>query len=207
MQPLSICEGCLEKQRRIDQLLEENRRLQEQLRYRQRRSEEGPFGSSTPSSKIPLKAHSPEENRNKKGGAKPGHPGHGRSSVDPSEADRIQEIAVGPLCPDCGGPLQDKGYQDRSVIDSQPIRAERILYRLQKKYCARCRKTIRAQAPGVLPKSLYGNQLITQLLFWHYLYGIPMGRACHELSRPFICHKNVPPVRRSDEIRAPGAGG
>ena len=34
MTPHSICEDCLEKQQRIDQLLEENSRLKTQLRYR-----------------------------------------------------------------------------------------------------------------------------------------------------------------------------
>ncbi|MGI0013521.1 MAG: IS66 family transposase [Nitrososphaera sp.] len=180
MKPLSICENCLEKQRTIDRLTEENKSLKDQLRYRQRRAEDGPFGSSTPSSKIPVKANSPEEQRRRRGGAKEGHVGHGRSSVDASSANRIEQVDVAAMCPECGSALEDKGYQDRSVIESRPIRAERILYRLEKKYCPRCRKTIQAQAPGILPKSLYGNQLITQTVFWHYLHGIPIGRVCEQ---------------------------
>jgi len=33
----------------------------------------------------------------------------------------------------------------------------------------------------VLAKSLYGNQLITQVVFLHYRQGIPMGRLCDQL--------------------------
>jgi hypothetical protein len=32
-----------------------------------------------------------------------------------------------------------------------------------------------------LPKSLYGNQLVTQVVFLHYRQGIPMGRLCDQL--------------------------
>ena len=180
MRPLSICEECLQKQREIDQLKEENTRLKQQLHYRQRQAERGPFASSTPSSKIPVKANTAEENQNKKGGARPGHPGHGRTVVETGHADRVQEVDVSPSCPQCGGMLEDKGMATRSVIDSPPIRAERIIYRLKKRYCPTCRKAVQASAPGVLPKSLYGNQLITQLVFWHYLHGIPIGRVCEQ---------------------------
>ena len=54
----AFCERCLEKQRRIDQLLEENQRLKAQLRYRERQATEGFFGSSTPSARRPVKANS-----------------------------------------------------------------------------------------------------------------------------------------------------
>ena len=62
------CEGCLQKQRKIDQLLEEVQRLKAKLRYQERKDKEGFFGSSTPSSQLPLKANTDQENRNHKGG-------------------------------------------------------------------------------------------------------------------------------------------
>ena len=33
----------------------------------------------------------------------------------------------------------------------------------------------------MLPKSLYGNQLVTQVVFLHFRQGIPMGRLCDQL--------------------------
>lgn len=178
---LNTCPACLEKQQHIDQLLEENRRLKQQLRYRQRQAEQGPFGSSTPSSKIPIKSNRPEENQKKQGGAKPGHAGHGRKAIPAQSADRIESIEGWAHCPQCRGPLEEKGVQQRSVLDSRPMRAERILYRLTKQYCPRCQKTLQAPAPGVLPKSFYGNQLITQVIFSHYQQGIPLGQVCEQI--------------------------
>ena len=164
---LNLCQSCLEKQRAIDRL--------------ERKTEQGLFGSSTPSPKIPVKANTAEEQRSKPGGAKPGHTGHGRQAVEDNDAGRIETIAVGPACPYCGGALEHKEYRDRSVIDSQPLRAEPILYQLERARCPRCGKTVQARAPEVLPKSLYGNQLVTQVVFLHYRQGIPMGRLCDQL--------------------------
>ena len=60
---MNDCLQCLEKQREIDLLREENTRLKQQLRYRQRQAEQGPFGSSTPSAQLPVKANTPEDGR------------------------------------------------------------------------------------------------------------------------------------------------
>ena len=179
----SFCEGCFKKQQRIDQLTEENERLKHALNYRQRREKEGYFGSSTPSSKVPVKANTAPPKENKKRGAKPGHKGHGRKRFDEAEADQVVEMEpdVGERCPDCGGALQDKGTKDRMVVESAPLKARRVLYRLPAKYCARCGRAFVAHAPSVLPKSLYGNQLIAQAATMHYLHGIPMGRVCEQI--------------------------
>ena len=178
---LNLCPSCLEKQRTIDRLQQEIQSLREKVHRLERKAEAGPFGSSTPSAKIPVKANTAEERRSKPGGAQPGHAGHGRQAVEDTAAERIETIAVEPACPYCGGVLEHKEYRDRSVIDSQPLRAEPILYRLERARCPRCGKTVQARAPEVLPKSLYGNQLVTQVVFLHYRQGIPMGRLCDQL--------------------------
>ncbi len=174
------CPGCFEKQSKIDQLLEENQRLRQKLRYEERKAKEGFFGSSTPSSKIPIKENQTGERKPK--GGKPGHRGVGRKGFTESEADQVVQMPPegDAACPDCGGPLEDKGVEERLVIESQPLRAQRVLYRLPKKYCPHCQKVFQARAPEVLPKSLYGNQLITQAAVMHYLHGIPMGRVCEQ---------------------------
>jgi transposase len=174
------CPGCFEKQGQIDQLLEENERLRQKLRYEERKAKEGFFGSSTPSSKIPFKDNRTEERKPK--GAKPGHRGAGRKGFAQTEADQVVPVPpeLDTLCPHCGGALEDKGAEERLVIDSQPLKARRLFYRLPKKYCPRCKKLFPSRAPGVLPKSLYGNQLITTAAVMHYLHGIPMGRVCEQ---------------------------
>jgi len=178
---LNLCEGCLEKQRTIDRQKQEIQSLRAKVQRLERKAEQGPFGSSTPSAKIPVKANTAVEQRGKPGGAKPGHVGHGRQTVEDSGAARMETIAVGPSCPHCGEALEHKEYRDRSVIDSQPLRAEPVLYQLERARCPRCGKTVQARAPAVLPKSLYGNQLVTQVVFLHYRQGIPMGRLCDQL--------------------------
>jgi transposase len=178
---LNLCQSCLEKQRTIDRLKQQIEDLRKKVRRLERKAEQGPFGSSTPSAKIPVKANTAEEPRSKPGGARPGHTGHGRPTVQDRDAERIETIPVGPACPYCGGPLEHKEYRDRSVIDSQPLRAEPILYQLERARYPRCGKTVQARAPEVLPKSLYGNQLVTQVVFLHYRQGIPMGRLCDQL--------------------------
>jgi transposase len=172
------CEGCLEKQRQIDQLLEEVQRLKAKLRYQERKGQEGFFGSSTPSSQRPLKAHTGKENRNHQGGARPGHKGHGRKGHSQETADETLPIDIGPICPDCGGRLKLKRIKDRTVIESEPIKPKRIHYHLFHRECTRCHHDFQAKAPGVLPRALYGNQITAQMAVMHYFHGIPMGRIC-----------------------------
>ena len=167
------CEGCLQKQRKIDQLLEEVQRLKAKLRYQERKDKEGFFGSSTPSSQLPLKANTDQENKNHKGGARPGHTGHGRKAHSEETADEVIPVDVGETCPDCGGLLKLKKTQDRTVIESEPVKPKKILYHLYHKECPHCHHVFRAKAPCVIPKALYGNQITAQTAVMHYFHGIP----------------------------------
>lgn len=163
--------------------MEEIQRLRQKLSYQIRQQKEGWFGSSTSSAKLPLKANTEEAKKPKPRGARPGHPGAGRKAVSSSETERVitVEATVGNHCPECGTSLLDKGYRQRLVLESQPLEAKQILYRLPKKYCPRCRRTFQSGAPGVLPKHLFGNQLIVTSAVMHYLNGIPLGRVCEQL--------------------------
>lgn len=176
----SCCE-CFEKQCKIDELSEEVRRLKAKLRVRERKQKEGPFGSSTPSSKVPIKKNVPGV-KSKKMGAKPGHKGNGRKKFDQADADQVVDVKAGQdRCPGCGGFLEDKGMDSRMVVDSRPVKAKKILYRLPKRYCSHCRNTVRPAAPSVLPKCLFGNQLIANAVTAHYQHGLPMGRICEQI--------------------------
>lgn len=177
----AFCEGCLEKQRRIDQLLEENQRLKAQLRYRERQTAEGFFGSSTPSAQRPVKPNSPPDHHGKPGGAPKGHPGHGRHAFDAATAARVVDVPVAPRCPACGGLLENQGSRSRSVVDIAPPRPAPILYRLHRGYCPRCRRAVQAPLPAVLPKALFGNELTAQLVWLHYGHGVPLGRLCDQM--------------------------
>ena len=175
------CSECFEKQRKIDELGEEVKRLKAKLRIQERKQKEGAFGSSTPSSKRPIKANVPGI-ESKKMGARQGHQGSGRKKFDQADADQVVEVEYGQdRCSKCGRFLEDKGMDDRMVLDCQPIKTKKILYHLPKRYCSHCHRTVRAVAPGVLPKCLFGNQLIVNAATSHYQHGLPLGRICEQI--------------------------
>lgn len=173
---LNNCPLCLEKQRKIDQLTEEVARMKQKLHYQERQAAAGFFGSSTPSAQVPVKANTPPKPEPKPKGARPGHRGWGRKRF-PAAADPVIELeAEHTRCPECGGPLQDKGYEERSVLESPPLPPQPRVYRRPKNYCPRCRRAFQPKTPGVLPKALYGNQLIANAVVLHYEHGMPQGR-------------------------------
>jgi len=108
----------LQKQQKIDRLEEELRRVKAKLRYQERTAREGPFGASTPSSKITIKANSLEEHQARKGGAKPGHRGYGRRVAPPEQIHRTLSAHLPACCPDCGTELQHRGRRRRTVLDA-----------------------------------------------------------------------------------------
>lgn len=170
------CQQCLEKQRKIDELQEEIVLLKAKLCYQERTAQEGLFGSSTPSSKIPVKANSSAQSRSNNGGGKAGHKGHGRSCICEHDADQVETAAVGSVCPDCGCALEHKGSRTRTVMDCQPVRVKKIVYQLERKHCPVCKKTFTARPPGVLSKCLYSNQLLAFVAIQHYFYGNTLGQ-------------------------------
>jgi len=172
---LTYCPSCLEKQRLIDELKDEIKRLKDQLRYQERTRKEGAFGSSTPSSKVPIKPNSLAERQARRGGGRPGHVGHGRRSVKAADADRVERVTTPEVCPDCGGPLDLCGLKSRTVVDCVPVRVERVVYRLEQRRCAQCGRRVSARAPGVLPKALYSNRLLAHVAFEHYVSGLTLG--------------------------------
>jgi len=175
---INTCQQCLAKQREIDRLTEENQRLRAKLSQQKRKDQAGFFGSSTPSAQIPVKANSTEENHKQRGGANPGHTGTGRRKHAAEEVDCIGTVSLEPFCPSCHSALIAKDSRERSVLDIDPIKVKRVLYRLERKECPCCGVSLQATAPGVLPKTLLSNQLLTEIVDSHYMHGIPLGRVC-----------------------------
>lgn len=168
------CSECIKKQEEIYRLREKVNSLQDKLRYQERTSKEGFFGSSTPSSKKPFKPNSKEK---KNGGAKKGHKGSGRSSITEREADVILEIDYEEkLCPECGVNLERNGNVERTVIDIKPPEIEKIVYKLKRCRCPQCKSIFIATTPDVLPKFLFGNRLLAYIATEHYMHGTTMGK-------------------------------
>ena len=173
---MTYCKQCLQKQQKINELQEQIASLKDKLRYQQRTAQEGFFGSSTPSSKLPVKSNSSTEHQRNRGGGKPGHKGHGRESICEQDADQVQRLCIGNVCPDCGSALEEKGARARTVIDCQPVKMKKIVYHLERKRCPKCKKLISARPAGVLAKCLYSNQLLAYVAVQHYIYGNTLGQ-------------------------------
>ena len=95
-----LAEKIASLEREVARLKAENERLKAELSGGAAAADPAtpPFGSSTPSSKIPLKANSTEENRARVGGRPKGHAGCGRKSVVPEDADERVDLPR-PVCP------------------------------------------------------------------------------------------------------------
>ncbi|MBI5248457.1 MAG: hypothetical protein HY912_03085 [Desulfomonile tiedjei] len=102
-------------------------RLEAKLRYQVRQAKEGVFGSSTASSRMPIKANS--EQKGKSPRCNPGRKGFGRKSHD-GEVDCTIEVEAPDVCPECGVSLEEKGMEERSVLDTPSQKPQRVLFRL-----------------------------------------------------------------------------
>jgi len=125
---------------------------------------------------VPIKANSLEENQARKGGAKPGHRGHGRKSLDLKDAGLVIHIELPRTCPDCGTALRHRGGDKRTVVDGEPLKTEKQLLLLDVKRCPKCKRIFRAKAPGVLPKGLISNRLLSIIAVQHYILGTTLGQ-------------------------------
>jgi hypothetical protein len=129
-----------------------------------------------------LKANSPEEEAHKRGGAKPGHRGNGRSAHNQEQADEVHQTKTAEsLCPQCKVSLWQRGYRERSVLKLEPIKVKRIVYQLERKSCPQCERYFQAQAPGVLLHALLSNNLRIEIAEGHYLQGMPLARVSERL--------------------------
>lgn len=171
-----VCAGCFEKQAEINRLQERIESLENKLNYQKKKAKQGYFGSSTPSSQKPFKESAENRAPGDKGGARKGHKGYGRQKFEHDEADEIREIKAEDTCPYCKHKgLETKKEVHRQVIEAVPVKTKRIIYAGKKQWCPHCRKTI-SPKPPILPRSLYGNQLIANSVNMHFMHGITLGK-------------------------------
>ena len=171
------CEGCLEKQRVIDRQFEEIGRLKQKLHLNRRNESEGFFGSSTPSSQVPVKANSVAEKRAKKGGGQPGHRGVGRQTFSFDEADerRIAEVSV-EICAACECRLHRISANERTIYEVERERLKKIYYQINRKVCPKCRLILSGKVENAFAGAGLSNELITEIAEQHYVLGRTLGQ-------------------------------
>ena len=141
-----------------------------------------PFGSSTPSSKIPIKSNATEEAKRQRGGRPAGHEGAGRSSFTAEVADVVEDTAPdGRICPHCHCELIDIGVRERSYVEIEPVRPKKKLVRIHRCMCPECMKTFEKKPTNVLPRVQIGNRLGAQCLYDHYVSGMTLGTLARRL--------------------------
>lgn len=171
------CEGCLEKQRVIDRQFEEIGRLKQKLHLNRRNESEGFFGSSTPSSQVPVKANSVAEKRAKKGGGQPGHRGVGRQTFSFDEADerRIAEVSV-EICAACECNLHRISANERTIYEVERERVKKIYYQINRKVCPKCRKMLSGKVKNAFAGASLSNELLIEIAEQHYVLGRTLGQ-------------------------------
>ena len=176
-----LCKECFNKKLLIDDLRLENARLKEKIKRIEKTriiKKEIEGSAHHPKARPPIngKTNSTPENRAKKGGAKLGHAGNGRSSVNQEEASLVVDHETKDNeCPDCGGELKRLEQRDRTIVDAQPLKARRILFRCRRTQCKKCHALFESK-PEALPLALYGNRLLSQAAVMHYVHGTTIGR-------------------------------
>lgn len=173
------CPQCVRLIEEVKRLREENQGLKARLRYQQRKIDEGYFGASTPSSQKPFKANSKAEPNN--GGARKGHPGHGRQIVAEEQADELISVDTEHHCPHCKVELENLDTRQRTVFELEPVRVKSIVYKLSRRRCPECRRVFGAKPPGVLPRFQHSTAFLAHVATEHYLYGTTMGRLAKRL--------------------------
>ena len=134
-----------------------------------------PFKSGTPSSKIPVKPNSSEEDRKRVGGQPKGHPGHGRKAVPDEEADEVVELPRPTSCPVHGIALASWTTRTRTVVHMAPARRIVRNYTIYRAWCPACGKYHESETSGVMPYFAFTNDLVSQVLVDHFGNGIPLG--------------------------------
>ena len=174
---VNLCEGCFNKQREIDRLKEEVQQLRLKVCANQRKSAAGFFGSSTPSSQIPVKANSLAENQARSGGATKGHRGVGRQVFSKDEADERRVAKVdAETCETCECRLNRLSSNERGVYELERERIKKIYYEVERKICRNCRRIESGRVGNALARAALSNELVTEVAEQHYVLGRTLGQ-------------------------------
>lgn len=144
---------------RFDRLELENGLLKEQLAINSQ-------NSSLPPSKDWKKKKKRKSNHHSSGrpsGGQPGHPGHFRTLVEPSEVDTIVKCELPTQCA-CGGEIESsESYQRHQVYELPEIKLHITEYQLMKGRCRCCCQQHVAPLPEGVSSGITGARLTSMM--------------------------------------------
>src|SRR5664279_6288495 len=158
-------------------LILKQQRLIEELRVEIERLKRSQHRPAAPFSKGQRKAHP------QRPGRKPGQGPFARRAAPEGTASQTVNAEVPPVCPFCGGPLEQEGEQTATTTDvptkPQPVTT---LYRVPVCRCRRCGERVRGTAAGLAPDQVgatahrVGPGVMAAAHTLHYAVGIPVRK-------------------------------
>jgi transposase len=176
-EPEAVVDRLLAAERRVEELLAENRTLKGRLALDSTNSSKPP--SSDGLEKPPV-LPSLRVKSGRKPGGQPGHPGHALEPMKNPRYTRVHSLKACP-CGQCGGvslenvPVLD--YECRQVIDLPILRLEATDHRAEIKRCPVSGRTVKAAFPeGVEAHVQYGTHFRSLMLYLSAEQLIPFDR-------------------------------
>ena len=196
----------IDKDVRIERLIEENRQLRETVAFLNSQIEElrgqiaklkknSRNSSKPPSSDIVKPAKPPPQEGKRKQGGQPGHPKHERPLLDTDQIDQFHHYIL-PLCPDCQGEVTlCSNLEPRRIqqveIKEVPVWTEE--HRSYAVYCPHCQKIHYMPFPEEVVKAgLFKERMIALVAYLKY-----------------VCHASFSTIRKflRDVLREPVSRG
>jgi transposase len=141
------CPGCIERDRKIEQLEKRVAELEARVAELLARLEEKERAGKRQASPF---SKGPPQERTKKPGRKSGNTHGQHAHRPPPPPDTIDETLEAPLpdaCPDCGGPLEEDDQVDEQFQTDIPTQPVRRKFRIHKGRCKTCGRRVRGRHP------------------------------------------------------------
>lgn len=130
---------------------------------------------SAPSGQTPPYVKPTTQGRAKPKGAKPGHPGHRRTT--PPRIDRREEHTLS-ACPKCHGPVRACRSARARIVEDIPADITPVVteHTIPRFWCPHCRDTVEPVVPDALPGSTIGLRVVVLSGWLHYLLGVTLAQ-------------------------------
>ena len=174
------------RNRRIEELEKENRKLHEELdEYRKRHPSTVGIKNGKP---YAIRESSAVDNtqEKRKQGAQKGHMGHSRPI--PYITERIRVRATDFACPECHSKMARKGIRTRMIEDLPPIMPVAIQYRIERAYCRKCRKVFEPEIEDAFPGARFSIRVMLIAAYFKIAVRMSLENVSTTMGEVFSLH-------------------